>query len=63
MNENRVLELQTFLVQLVSNFEFGLTEELKRLRRENALVMVPTLEGELEKGVQLPLTVSLATQS
>ncbi|KAH9922092.1 cytochrome P450 [Fomitopsis serialis] len=57
-----ILELQSFLVQLVSNFEFGLTEELKRLRRENALVMVPTLEGEPEKGVQLPLKISFAAQ-
>lgn len=57
-----VIELQAFLCQLLSNFEFGMTEELKRLRRENALVMVPTLEGEQEKGVQLPLKVSFATR-
>ncbi|OBZ69536.1 11-oxo-beta-amyrin 30-oxidase [Grifola frondosa] len=55
-----VYEVQAFLLELVSNFEFGLCEDLKRLRREQALVMVPTLEGEVEKGVQLPLRVSLA---
>ncbi|OSX65860.1 hypothetical protein POSPLADRAFT_1131390 [Postia placenta MAD-698-R-SB12] len=53
-------ELQAFIVQLISNFEFALTDDIKRLRRENALVMVPTLEGEAEKGVQVPLRVSLA---
>lgn len=59
---NSVIELQAFLCQLLSDFEFGMTEELKRLRRENALAMVPTLDGELEKGVQLPLKVSFATR-
>ncbi|KZT01474.1 cytochrome P450 [Laetiporus sulphureus 93-53] len=55
-----VYELQSFLVHLISNFEFSLTEEVKHLRRENALVMIPTLEGEEGKGPQLPLNVSLA---
>jgi len=55
-----IYEIQAFLVELISNFEFKPTEEAKRLRRENALIMVPTLEGELQKGVQLPLRVSLA---
>ncbi|PCH35645.1 cytochrome P450 [Wolfiporia cocos MD-104 SS10] len=55
-------EFQAFLVKLMSNFEFTLADETKRLRRENAVVMIPTLEGEAEKGAQLPLKVSLATQ-
>ncbi|CCM04675.1 uncharacterized protein FIBRA_06861 [Fibroporia radiculosa] len=57
-----IYEVQAFIVELVSNFEFALTEEVKRLRRENAVAMVPTLEGEAHKGVQLPLKVSLASR-
>ncbi|KAL6305107.1 cytochrome P450 [Sparassis latifolia] len=55
-------ELQAFLIELISNFEFALTDDIKRLRRENSLLMVPTLEGEVEKGVQMPLRVSLAAR-
>ncbi len=57
-----VHEVQAFLVELISNFEFSLTEDIKRLRREPCGVMLPTLEGEVEKGVQMPLKVTLATQ-
>jgi len=57
-----IYELQAFLVELVANFEFAPTGDMSRVRRENSLVMVPTLEGEIEKGVQLPLHVSLAAQ-
>lgn len=53
-----IYEMQAFLVELVSNFEFGPTEDLKRLRREPCGVVAPMLEGE--QGVQLPLRVSLA---
>uniref|UniRef100_A0A0W0FWR2 Cytochrome p450 n=2 Tax=Moniliophthora roreri TaxID=221103 RepID=A0A0W0FWR2_MONRR len=52
-----VLELQAFIVELISNFEFSLTPECSRIRRELATVMLPTLEGEIEKGVQCPLLV------
>lgn len=53
-----VYEIQTFLVELLANFEFRPTEDLKRLRREPCGVMVPTLEGD-RGTVQLPLRVSL----
>ncbi|KDQ51422.1 hypothetical protein JAAARDRAFT_41090 [Jaapia argillacea MUCL 33604] len=55
-------EIQTFLIDFVSNFEFSLTDEAKRIRREACLVMVPMIEGEEEKGVQLPLRISLAAR-
>lgn len=55
-----VLELQAFLVELIGTFEFALTPESRKIRREGALVMVPTVEGEIEKGSQLPLRVRLA---
>lgn len=57
---SRVHEIQAFLVELVSNFEFALTEDIKRLRREPCAAMVPMLEGE--RGTQMPLKVSLATR-
>ncbi|KIM48379.1 hypothetical protein M413DRAFT_16317 [Hebeloma cylindrosporum] len=57
-----VLELQTFLVELVADFEFSLTPEAQRVRRESCLVMTPMIEGQAEKGAQLPLLVKLAPQ-
>ncbi|KAL0067429.1 hypothetical protein AAF712_005414 [Marasmius tenuissimus] len=52
-----LLEMQTFLVELISNFEFSLTPECDKIRREACRVMVPTIEGEVEKGGQCPLRV------
>ncbi|KAJ7672106.1 cytochrome P450 [Mycena rosella] len=57
-----VLELQAFLIELVSNFEFSLTPEAMRIRREACIVMVPTVEGQRAKGTQLPLRVSVASR-
>ncbi|KAL0572168.1 hypothetical protein V5O48_009796 [Marasmius crinis-equi] len=47
-----VLELQTFLVELVGNFEFSLTPQCDKIRREACAVMIPTIEGEVAKGTQ-----------
>ncbi|KAI0629559.1 cytochrome P450 [Trametes polyzona] len=55
-----IYEVQAFLTELVSNFQFELTPDVSRVKKTQAIVMVPTLEGELEKGVQLPLRVSIA---
>ncbi|KAG6821030.1 hypothetical protein H0H93_007920 [Arthromyces matolae] len=52
-------EVQTLMVEIVSNFELLPTPELDRLRREACLVMLPTLEGEEVKGENLPLMVKL----
>ena len=57
-----LMELQVFAVELVGNFEFSLTPESQKIRREAALVMVPTVEGQLEKGAQLPLRVKIASR-
>ncbi|KAJ6488255.1 cytochrome P450 [Mycena vitilis] len=57
-----VLELQAFLIELLSNFEFSLTPEAMRVRREACIVMVPTIEGQREKGTQLPLRVTVASR-
>ena len=56
----RIYELQAFLTVLVSNFQFELTEDVHRICKTTAITMVPTLEGEVEKGAQMPLRVSLA---
>ncbi|KAJ3758781.1 cytochrome P450 [Lentinula raphanica] len=55
-----LLELQAFLVELIRNFEFTTTPALDGIRRESAFLMAPTLEGEVEKGSQMPLKVSIA---
>ncbi|KAE9402808.1 cytochrome P450 [Gymnopus androsaceus JB14] len=55
-----VIELQAFAVELLSNFEFSAASKTEKIRREAALVMVPTIEGEVENGAQLPLKVTFA---
>jgi len=57
-----VIEMQAFAVELLSNFEFTTTSKIEKIRREAALGMVLTIEGELEKGAQLPLRVSFASK-
>ncbi|KAF8814480.1 cytochrome P450 [Phlegmacium glaucopus] len=58
-----VLELHAFLVELVSNFEFDLTPEALKVRRDACfVVMAPTIEGLPEKGTHLPLRIKLATR-
>ncbi|KIO10441.1 hypothetical protein M404DRAFT_129598 [Pisolithus tinctorius Marx 270] len=55
-----VIEIQAFLVEIINQFEVSLTEKAMHIRRESSLVMVPTVEGEVSRGVQLPLTISVA---
>lgn len=57
-----MIELQAFLVELVGEFEFLPTPESQKIRREAALVMVPTIEGQVEKGAQLPLRIRVASK-
>lgn len=57
------MEIQAFMVELVGNFEFSLTPESQRIRREAALLMIPTVEGQVEKGAQLPLRVKIASRN
>lgn len=55
----RFLEMQAFVVELISNFEFAPTEDCKRIRREACTIMAPTIEGEIGKGAQVPLRVTV----
>ncbi|KAK0496994.1 cytochrome P450 [Armillaria luteobubalina] len=57
-----VLELHAFITEVVNNFEFSLTKESEQIRREACGIMVPTVEGEIEKGSQLPLRVSFVSR-
>ena len=44
------MELQSFVTVLINDFELSLTDvAAKKLRREACLVMLPTIEGEVEK--------------
>ncbi|KAK0196692.1 cytochrome P450 [Armillaria mellea] len=58
-----VLELHAFITEVVNNFEFSLTKESELIRREACGIMVPTVEGEIEKGSQLPLRVAFASRN
>ncbi|KAG7439684.1 uncharacterized protein BT62DRAFT_1013654 [Guyanagaster necrorhizus] len=55
-----VCELHALMVEIIDKFEFSLTKDWIRIQRESCRVMVPTLEGEVEKGAQLPLKVNIA---
>ena len=46
------------MIELISNFEFSLTDETRKVRREPCVVMAPTT-GDVTKGSQLPLQVTL----
>ncbi|KAK0505318.1 cytochrome P450 [Armillaria luteobubalina] len=56
-----ILELYAFMVEVVNNFEFLLTQKSEEIRREVCAIMTPTVKGEVEKGSQLPLRVVVAS--
>ena len=49
--------MQTFLIGLLNHFEFGMTDEATKVRRQASLVVVATVKGQEDKGVQMPLKV------
>ena len=55
----RVTEVQAFLFELVSRLKFEPADKTARVRRENCLIMLPMVEGEEQKGNQLPLKISV----
>ncbi|KAI6130617.1 hypothetical protein EDD17DRAFT_1480355 [Pisolithus thermaeus] len=57
-----VIETQIFLIEIISRFEVSLSEKATRIRREACGIVVPTVEGEVEKGVQLSLIISVGQQ-
>ena len=61
MNDS-VIEIQTFIVEIIGKFELTMTERSERVRRGPPGMVIPVIEGELERGSQLPLAVSLAAR-
>jgi hypothetical protein len=59
---NSVIEIQAFLVEIVGKFEITMTERSERVIRGSSSVMIPMVDGELEHGSQLPLTMSVAAR-
>ena len=56
-----VIEIQAFLSTLVGKFEFAMTDKAERILRQQVfVVMAPMVDGELDRGVQMPLAVPLA---
>lgn len=55
-----VWELHAFLVEMLSKFEYTLECSPGKIRKENVSAMCPTLEGEAEKGAQLPVRIRMA---
>ena len=55
-------EVQAFLIQLVSQFEFAPSDDDAKIRRIYCGVMAPTLEGA-ETTASLHLKVSLVTSN
>lgn len=57
-----VIELQAFIARLVREFQFYEVED-KRIKLWRPGLVVPTVEGEENKGPQLPLKVSAVRQN
>ena len=53
-----IYEVQTLTVAIIRNFQLSPSPEIRRLRREACLVMLPMLEGEEHMGENLPLEIS-----
>ncbi|OJA16487.1 hypothetical protein AZE42_08914 [Rhizopogon vesiculosus] len=53
-----ILEMQALLVELIENFEYRLPEGVE-ITRLYAGFMIPMVAGKMDKGVQMPLQVSL----
>ena len=59
MSDNRVIEIQVFLVEIIGRFELTMTDRSERVCRAPTGLMTAVIDGELESGAQLPLAVSV----
>jgi hypothetical protein len=60
-NENElrsVIEMHTFLVTLIKQFDFSAPDNGQDVRKMQAGILTPVVAGEEEKGAQLPLKVT-----
>ncbi|KAF6753901.1 cytochrome P450 [Ephemerocybe angulata] len=55
-----VMQLQNLLSELIEKFEFALPEKGPKVVRANCMATQPMIEGQYEKGPQLPLVVRRA---
>ena len=56
---SRVFEMHMFLVTLIRQFEFALPVGAPQVRRWRFLgLVIPVVEGQVHRGVQLPLKVT-----
>ena len=58
-SENRMIELQALVAEVLEHFEFGVPEENYEIIRAPAGVMVPLVRGKYELGAVMPLSVSM----
>jgi hypothetical protein len=54
----RITEMHTFLVTLIRQFEFALPDDSPKVKRQRSGLVVPVVEGEEHKGVQLSLKLT-----
>lgn len=54
----RFVEMQAFLVGMLSRYEFSIPEDAKRVVRLRTFAMLPMVEGEFEHGPQLPIRIT-----
>jgi hypothetical protein len=59
---NSVLEMHSFLIELIENFEFTLPPGGIDIQRVPAFQMLPMVRGKLDEGSQMPLCVSLVEE-
>ncbi|EPQ55474.1 cytochrome P450 [Gloeophyllum trabeum ATCC 11539] len=57
-----MVEMQTFLVDLVRNFEFSTTGRDDKIRRQGSGLVFAVVEGEEKDGVKLPLRIRAAVR-
>ena len=62
VSANSVIEIQAFLVEIVGKFDIAMTERSERVLRGSSSVMIPMVDGELEHGSQLPLSISVVAR-
>ena len=49
-------------MEIIDKFEVTMTERSEKVFRGPSGLMSPLIEGELERGIQLPLAVSVAAR-
>jgi hypothetical protein len=56
---NRVIEMHTFLVTLVRQFDFSLPDDGQEIKLMRTMSIMPAVVGEEHKGPQMPLKITI----